>query len=102
MLEQNTEHRRILEWNTNICWNGTQTRPAVTYVVGHLLILLHHALILLVHVEDLANTLGGLLSLSRAGEGVVVGGDIGHDGTLIRLGSGGDVCVGIIKLNVKK
>ena len=28
-------------------------------------------------------------------EGVVVGGDVGYDGTLVRIWSGDDVCVGI-------
>ena len=63
-----------------------------SYIRGHLLILLHHFLILSVDVEHLANTLGGSLSLGRAGEGMVVGGDIGHDGTLIWLGSCMNVC----------
>ena len=55
-------------------------------------ILFHHSLILLVDIKHFANTLGSLLSLGRAGESMVVGGDVGHDGTLIRLRGGMDVC----------
>ena len=54
-------------------------------------ILFHHPLVLLVDVEHFANTLGSLLRLGRAGEGMVVGGDIGHDSTLVWLGGGVDV-----------
>jgi len=86
------KYRHVLDWNTDMVDLNTDT--VATYICSHLLILLHHALVLLVHVEDLANTLGGLLSLSRAREGVVVGGDIGHDGTLIWLRGGMYVCLG--------
>ena len=55
-------------------------------------ILFHHPLVLLVDVEHFANTLGSLLCLGGAGESMVVGGDIGHDSTLVWLGGGVDVC----------
>ena len=55
-------------------------------------ILFHHPLVLLVDVEHFANTFGGLLGLGGAREGMVVGGNVGHDGTLVWLGGGVDVC----------
>jgi phospholipase C len=56
-----------------------------------LLVLLHQCLVLLVEVENLSNTLGSQLGLLGAGEGVVVAGHIGHDGTLIGLDGAVDV-----------
>ena len=61
------------------------------HLAGHLLVLLHQCLVLLVEVENLSNTLGSQLGLLGAGEGVVVAGHIGHDGTLIGLDGAVDV-----------
>ena len=66
-----------------------------------MLVFFHHLLILLVDVKYLSNTLGGLLSLGRAGESMIIGGDIGHDGSLIRLRGGRDVCRRYGRMRVK-
>ena len=62
------------------------------HIAGHELILLHESLVLAVEVKHLADALGCHLCLLGAGEGVVVAGHICHDGALVRLDSGVDVC----------
>lgn len=72
--------------------NKKDRASATTHVAGHELVLLHEGLVLTVEVKHLANTLGSHLSLLGAGEGMVVAGHIGHDGALIGLDGGMDVC----------
>lgn len=66
----------------------------MAYIAGHGLVFLHHPLVLLVDIQDLPYPLGGLFGQGRGGEGMVVRGDIGHDGSLVRLGGIMDVWIG--------
>ena len=61
------------------------------YPGSEIFVLFHQSLVLLVDIEDFTDPVSSLRSLLRAGEGVVVGRNVRHDGSLVRSHRAGDI-----------